>query len=150
MLRLRFLAPVFVVALLGSRFLMGDDKKEVIIVRPSLPNYYRLLGLTPKQKNEIYKIRSKYAAEIQELRQKISDLQDQEKTDCEKILTDAQKNRLREIVGNPNRRKIADDEDAPAQVDKKKSTAAKDKKKAPETKDKNSPGEINKPVDIKK
>jgi hypothetical protein len=141
MLRLRFLAPLLVVGMMGTGFLMGDDKSEPIIVRPSLPNYYRLLGLTPKQKNEIYKVRAKYAAQIQELKQKISDLQDEEKTNCEKLLTAAQKDRLREILGNPNRKKIAEDDDPPVNVDKKKGSVAKDK---------NGPGELNKPVEKKK
>ncbi|HEY7327165.1 MAG TPA: hypothetical protein VH592_05985 [Gemmataceae bacterium] len=128
MFRLRFLAPLFVLCMIGTGFLMGDDKKEPIIVTARLPTYYSRLGLTPKQNNEILKVRGKYAAEIQELKQKISDLQDQEKQDCEKLLTATQKARLREILGNSNRRKGVDDEDVPVNVDKKKSTASKDKK----------------------
>jgi hypothetical protein len=141
MLRLRFAAPLLVVGMVGSSFLLGDDKKEPIVVNVQLPYHYRSLGLTPKQRNEIYKIRGKYAVEIQELKQKISDLQDQEKTDCEKLLTAAQKDRLKEILGNPNRRKGVDDDDEPAQGDKKKGTAAKNK---------SAPAEINKPTGIKK
>jgi hypothetical protein len=126
MFRLRFLAPLLVVCVLGTGFLLGDDKKEPVIVSVRLPTYYNKLGLTPKQTNEIKKIRAKYAAEIQELKQKISDLMDQDEMECEKVLTEAQRARLKELLGNPNRRRGVDD-DVPANVDKKKSTAAKDK-----------------------
>jgi len=124
MVRLRFVAPLLVVALFGSSLLMGDDKVDPIIVRVQLPPNYKQLGLTPKQKNDILKIRAKYAAEIQELEQKIKDLKKQEKTAYESVLTAAQKARLQEIR---NGKKEADD-DAPVPVDKKKSAAAKDKK----------------------
>ena len=125
MLRLRLLAPVLVVGMFGSGLLMGDDKPDPIVVRASLSPYYKQLGLSPKQKNEIYKIRAKYTAEIQELEQKIKDLRKQEKKDYEKVLTAAQKARLQEILSG---RKNADDEDTPVPADKKKSTAAQDKK----------------------
>jgi|YelNatPaOPRAMG01_1025707.scaffolds.fasta_scaffold152931_1 hypothetical protein len=124
MVRLRFVAPLLVVALFGSSLLMGDDKVDPIIVRVQLPPNYKQLGLTPKQKNDILKIRAKYAAEIQELEQKIKDLKKQEKTAYESVLTAAQKARLQEIR---NGKKEADD-DAPVPVDKKKSATAKDKK----------------------
>ncbi len=124
MVRLRFVAPLLVVALFGSSLLMGDDKVDPIVVRVQLPPNYKQLGLTPKQKNDILKIRAKYAAEIQELEQKIKDLKKQEKTAYESVLTAAQKARLQEIR---NGKKEADD-DAPVPVDKKKSATAKDKK----------------------
>lgn len=144
MLRLRLLAPLFVVGIFGSSFLMGDDKREPIVVNVRLPYHYNKLGLTPKQVNHVYKIRGKYAAEIQELKQKISDLMEQEKTDCEKVLTAAQKARLQELLGSSNRRRGADDEDEPVKVEKKKGAVAKDQKKKANPKDKNGPAEINK------
>ena len=151
MFRLRFMAPLLVIGVFGSGFLMGDDKKEPIVVRVSLPRYYSQLGLTPKQRNEIYKIRGKYTAEIQELYDKISELREKDKEDCEKVLTKAQHARYRELLGGPDRRRNADeDDDLPIKTDKKKGTATKDKKSTAEPKVKKAPGEINKPVDIKK
>jgi hypothetical protein len=149
MLRLRFMAPLLVIGMFWGGLLTGQDKKsdkEPIVVRATLPRHYSQLGLTPKQRNEIYKIRGKYAAEIQELYQKISDLRDQEKEACEKVLTKAQKERLQELLNGPNRGKNTDDDDAPVQVDKKKSTTAKDNKKDTSAK----PTEIGKPVEGKK
>ncbi len=129
MARLWRVAPVLVVGMVWGGFLMGDDKKEPIIVSARLPNYYSRLGLTAKQKNEILKIRGKYAAEIQELKQKISELMDQQDAECEKVLTSTQRDRLKEMLGNPGRRKTIEDEDAPVNVDKKKAAASKDKSK---------------------
>lgn len=118
-------APLLVVGMFWCSLLIGDDKKEPIIVKASLPANFKQLGLTAKQKNEIYRIRAKYTVEVQELEQKIKDLKKQEKIAYERVLTPAQKARLQE---NRNVRKNADDEDAPVQVDKK-TTTAKDKSK---------------------
>jgi hypothetical protein len=125
MLRLRFMAPLFVVAAVGGGVLMGDDKAEPIVVSVQMPKYYSKLSLTPKQRNDILKIRAKYASELQELEQKIRDMKKLERRDYEKVLTAAQKSRLQELLGG---KKDADDDDPPVQVDKKKTTAAKDKK----------------------
>jgi|SRR5579884_668918 len=127
MSRLWRIAPLLVVGMVWSGFLMGDDKPEPIVVRATLPSNYKQLGLTAKQKNEIYRIRAKYAAEIQELEQKIKELKKQEKLAYENVLTAAQKARLQEIR---SAKKDADDEDMPVTVEKKKTTATKDKSKA--------------------
>jgi hypothetical protein len=101
MSRLRLAAPILVVGLLTSGFLVAQDKKgdskEPIVVRARLPANYNKLGLSDKQKKEIYKIRGKYALKLEELQQQIAALRDQEKTDVEKVLTEAQKLRLKEI-----------------------------------------------------
>ena len=110
-----------------SGFLLGDDKPEPIVVRATLPANYKQLGLSTKQKNDIYKIRAKYAGEIQELEQKIKDLRKQEKFAYENVLTPAQKARLQEIR---SAKKDAADDDLPVTVDKKKAAATKDKSKA--------------------
>ena len=125
MLRLRFFAPLLVVVAVGGGFLMGDDKADPIVVSVQMPKYYSKLSLSPKQRNEILKIRAKYASELQELEQKIRDLKKLEKRDYEKVLTAAQKSRLMELLGG---KKDNDDDDPPVQTDKKKSTVAKDKK----------------------
>jgi hypothetical protein len=126
MSRLWRIAPLLVVGMVWSGFLLGDDKPEPIVVRATLPSNYKQLGLSTKQRNDIYKIRAKYAAEIQELEQKIKDLRKQEKIAYENVLTAAQKARLQEIR---SAKKDAADEDLPVTVDKKKAAATKDKSK---------------------
>ncbi len=161
MLRFKFMIPLLVICMVWGSFLIGQEKKtdkEPILVSKRLPTYYNRLNLSQKQKNDIYKIRGKYEAEIQELYQKITELREQEKADCEKILTADQLARYRQILLGADRSKNArvQDEDVRNEKnestggDKKKGTVAKDKKKGTESKDKSAPGELNKPVEIKK
>lgn len=131
MRHLWFVAPLLGVGMLWSGFLMGEDKKpakEPIYVRPTLPNHYRELGLSKKQQSDIYKIRIKYGTEIRELKEKIKELTEQEKADCERLLTAAQKARLREILVGSDKGKGGEDDDVPVKTTKKKGTEAKGKK----------------------
>ncbi|HTV57074.1 MAG TPA: hypothetical protein VMI06_19435 [Terriglobia bacterium] len=143
MSRLWCIAPVLVVGVFGSGFLMGDDKKDTIFVNVSLPAHYKNLSLSPKQKNEVYKIRGKYRAEIQELYEKISELREKEKLDCEKVLSATQKARLRELLVG-KKQGADDEEEPPVKVEKKKGVVAKDQKKTADPKGKGGPVEIKK------
>lgn len=146
MTRLWLMAALFVVGLFWSGFLMGDDKKpakEPIIVSKRLPANYSKLGLSQKQKNEIYKIRGKYEAEIQELYEKINELRDQEKTACENVLTPEQLAQYRRILLGSDRKKNTDAKDAEAK-NAKRDAVAKDKKKDTGPKEKIAPSEIKK------
>lgn len=101
MYRLRFVAPLLLVGFVTSGFLMGDDKKgdskEPIVVKARLPTYYNKLGLSDKQKKEIYLIQAKYTAKIDELQGQIMALRAKQKADVENVLTAGQKTRLKEI-----------------------------------------------------
>ena len=101
MYRLRFAAPLLLVGVLTSGFLPGqdkkDDSKEPIVVSRRLPANYSKLGLTDKQKREIYKLRAAYSLKIEELQQQIAALKEREKADLENVLTEAQKARLKEL-----------------------------------------------------
>jgi Spy/CpxP family protein refolding chaperone len=67
-------------------------------MRGTLPQNWGKLGLTDEQKQKIYEIQGKVRVKVDELKAKIKDLQDEERKDMEKILTDAQRARLREII----------------------------------------------------
>jgi hypothetical protein len=107
MLRLRFVALMLSVVLLSGGVLIGQDKKvgqdkkpdekDPIIIKRQLPKNFSKLGLTDKQKKEVYKIRAKYAAKIEELNKQLKELKGKEKTDTENVLTAAQKARLKEL-----------------------------------------------------
>ena len=104
MLYLRRVVPVVAVLLAGG-WLMGEDPKKtdepkdpaVVPVRVTLPANWKKLGMTDKQTKEVYRIRGSYLAKIDALKQKIADLQNEEKIELEKLLTDAQKTRLKEL-----------------------------------------------------
>lgn len=123
MLRLRLLAPLFVVGLLGSGFLVGQDKKtdnEPIIVKARLPRNYSKLGLSDKQKKKIYQVQAKYEVQIEKLSQQIAALKAKEKAEVEGVLTAAQKSRLRELMGGAGAKEAADADEKLPLVEKKK------------------------------
>jgi hypothetical protein len=101
MMKLRVAVPVLALALAGG-WLMGEDKKAdpkepTVVVSKGLPPYFKKLGLTDEQTREIRKVRGTYTAKIDVLKAQISALQAEEKVEIEKLLTDAQKARLKEL-----------------------------------------------------
>jgi hypothetical protein len=90
-------AMVFV----AGGLLFGDDtKKEQPArgARASLPANWAKLGLTDDQKQKILATRTEYRTKIDALQREIKDLQKKELDECVKVLTDAQKARLKEIA----------------------------------------------------
>lgn len=101
MFRPRFVVPLLVVVgLLSSGFLMGEGKKkekEASAVRVRLPRNYGKVGLSGKQKGEIYAILRKYAPEIRKLTEQINELKARQKTEVENVLSAEQKEQLKEL-----------------------------------------------------
>ena len=99
MKRMMALVSVMTIALVGGGWLMGgDDKKDQPKAKGTLPANWSKLGLSDEQKQKVYSVRAEYRTKIDELKSQIRDLEKKEKSDLEKLLTDAQKARLREIV----------------------------------------------------
>lgn len=59
-----------------------------------VPDFFGQLGLTPEQRESIYTIRGKHYEEINALQKQIADIQAKMLTECEGVLTDAQKQSL--------------------------------------------------------
>jgi hypothetical protein len=97
---------VLALGLLAGNGLFGDDvKKEAppaketpVAPRVSLPTFYNRLGLSTDQKKQILRTRADYAAKVADLKNQIKALQDKESREVQKVLTPAQKDRLREIL----------------------------------------------------
>jgi hypothetical protein len=120
------------VGVLAGGWLFGDDKKpdDPTKSKGTLPQHYKKLGLTDKQQQDIYKIQAGYHDKIEDLQRQLDDLKKQEKADIEKVLTDDQKARLKELL-------IGDlDKDKTAPADKDKAPPADKDKAAPAEKDK--------------
>jgi hypothetical protein len=115
MLRLRAVVTVLAVALLVTGWSLGDDPKDPPPPRGTLPANFKKLGLTDEQREAILKVRGTYAAKVAALRRQITQLQKEEREELEKLLTDAQKARLKEIrVGETKPKgKTPDTEKAP-------------------------------------
>jgi hypothetical protein len=101
MFRLRVGVPVVAAFLLAGGWLLGEDPKkadpEPVGKAGTLPPGWKKLGLEDRQVREVRRIRGTYAAKIAALQQKIDELKEEEKGELEKVLTDAQKARLKEI-----------------------------------------------------
>ncbi len=101
MFRLGVGVPVVAALLLAGGWLMGEDPKKAdtdpVGKAGTLPPNWKKLGLDDKQVREVRRIRGTYAAKIAALQQKISELREEENAELEKVLTDAQKARLKEV-----------------------------------------------------
>jgi hypothetical protein len=65
--------------------------------QPSLPMHFKKLALTKDQEDKILKVRGEYDAKFAALRKQLQELEVQEKAAVEKLLTEAQKAKLKEL-----------------------------------------------------
>jgi Spy/CpxP family protein refolding chaperone len=103
MLRLRRgLGAALLASLLLGTLLNAEqaDTKETAKYKGYLPTYWKQLGLTDEQKQNVYKVQGEYRTKIDALETQIRDLKAAEKKELEKILTDGQKTRLKEILAS--------------------------------------------------
>src|SRR3981081_2646724 len=100
MTKLRVSLAVALIALLVGGLSLAQDKKDTppAKTKGSLPANWKKLGLTDEQTQKVYKVRADYGDQINTLKQKITQLQSEEKAELLKLLTDAQKARLKEIA----------------------------------------------------
>ncbi len=80
----------------------GDEPNQTttapVRVRRSLPQNWNKLGLSDEQKQKIYAAQAEYGVKIDALQKQIKELQAKQREAMEKVLTDAQKTRLRELA----------------------------------------------------
>jgi hypothetical protein len=95
------------VALLLGGLLIAQGKPQIPADKPGdppprlkgqLPPNFRKLGLSEEQVQRIYRIQADYDAKYEALEAQIKKLKIQERQDIEKVLTDAQRARLKEIL----------------------------------------------------
>ena len=91
-----------------------------------VPPLFSQVGLTSEQREQIYAVRERYLDKINALRKQIDDLQATEVTECETVLTPAQRKLLNSLRDGANAKgagTTVEDPDAPA-----KKRAAKDQR----------------------
>jgi hypothetical protein len=104
MARIRLLAVSLVLIAICSPWAAGysaDDKSDKAPdtkMRGQLPQNWSKLGLSDKQKQDIYKVQNDFNTKMDALRKQLDDLKAAEKKELEKVLTPAQKERLKEIL----------------------------------------------------
>lgn len=69
-------------------------EKKVVDSSRRVPAQFGQIGLSPEQKEAIYKIRGKRQAEIEALHKQIAQLQSEAMAECESVLSDTQKQLL--------------------------------------------------------
>ncbi len=90
------LGGVLAVALFGGGMLFGDDPKAK--GQGKLPANWAKLGLSDDQKRQVYTIQAEYKSKIDDLQSQIDQLRRKERSEINRVLTDAQRARLREII----------------------------------------------------
>jgi Spy/CpxP family protein refolding chaperone len=75
-----------------------EDPKPQPRLKGTLPMNFRLLGLSEEQKQQIYKIQNDFDAKLAALEEQIKKVKVEERQAIEKVLTDAQRARLKEIL----------------------------------------------------
>jgi hypothetical protein len=139
MLRVRGLLGVLAMLLVVSWLLAADNKADPDKKDPdpkakgTLRPNWKKLGLSDDQVQKIYKVQTDYRTKIDVLEQQIKDLRQQELTDQVKLLTDAQKARLKEL-GEFKDPTDTTKTDPTAKDDTKKDDAKKDDAKKDDTK----------------
>ena len=68
--------------------------KKVADASRRVPPFFGQIGLTPEQKEEIYKVRGKRQSQIESLHKQIAQLQSETLAECESLLSDSQKSLL--------------------------------------------------------
>ena len=56
-----------------------------------VPDFFGQIGLTPEQREDVYKVRGKHLGRIEELEAEIAKIRDQMQAECEAVLTDTQR-----------------------------------------------------------
>jgi hypothetical protein len=126
MIRRRFWIPMLFVGIVMGGWLMGDDKDPPPKLKGTLPTNWKKLGLNEDQVQDVYRVKAKFGAKIDQLMAEVAALKKEEKIELEKILTPAQKDRLKEILTGDTSAK---------DKDKAKDSPPKDKDAAPKDKD---------------
>jgi len=94
MVRLGGIILVVFAALLIVNGSSGQDTK----LKGVLPANWGKIGLSDEQKQKVYKVQADFNDQISKLEAQLKEAKTKEKAEMEKVLTDAQKARLREIL----------------------------------------------------
>jgi Spy/CpxP family protein refolding chaperone len=132
MIRVRLAVTASLALLMVAGVLMGQDGKSTqddatpapTKAKGVLPKYFKSLGLTDDQRQKVVKVHSAYAAKLATLKEQMEQLASEERGELNKILSDTQRIRLRELI-----LKEPDSSKDVTAKEEKKSDSKKDEKK---------------------
>ncbi|MBL8824121.1 MAG: hypothetical protein JNJ77_16165 [Planctomycetia bacterium] len=81
----------------GSKSSSSKSEAKESKIRGVLPQYYRQLGLSDEQRQNIYKIQHDYADKLEELEKKLEDMKAERNAKYLKELTKSQREQLEEL-----------------------------------------------------
>jgi hypothetical protein len=123
MSRRRFvLGGVLIGVLLASGLLFGQQSSTRS--KGKLPRYWSKLGLSDEQRKKASSIQATYKVKIDPLKAEISKLEEEERKELARLLTDAQRQELRKILASQ-----ALSDDLPEEKKSKDDKKPKDEKK---------------------
>ena len=88
---------VLVAVLMAGGLLFGEQQPSTK-GKKTLPLYWSKLGLSEDQKKKVYAIQLEYREKIEPLRAQITRLEEEQKRELAKILTEPQREELRKIL----------------------------------------------------
>jgi hypothetical protein len=89
------LTSILALALVGTS-LLGDDPKPA--TKHKLPAFWSKLGLTEEQQEKAQQVLGDYQTKIDDLKKQIKALEAEQREKLEKILTEDQKTKLKELA----------------------------------------------------
>ena len=98
--RIRAGVGLCVVILLVSAGAWGQDPKSGGKAKGKLPPNWGKLKLSDEQRQQVYRIQTDFGSKIEALEVKVKDLRKQQDAALAKVLTDAQKAQLRDIISS--------------------------------------------------
>jgi Spy/CpxP family protein refolding chaperone len=130
MKRVRLGVTASLALFLVAGVLMGQDSKSTqddttppTKAKGLLPKHFKSLGLTDEQRQKVVKVHAAYAAKVASLKEQIEQAQAEERAELNKILSDTQRTRLRELI-----LKEPDAKDMTTKEEKKTDSKKDDKK----------------------
>jgi hypothetical protein len=117
MKKVRFVVGLAVLVVAIGGLVLGKDAPAK--ARGQLPANWKKLGLTDIQKDKIYSIQGDFRPKIKALEGQLKALRQEERREMEKVLTDAQKTLLKEIMDSAKKDKPLKKEE-PAKKEEKK------------------------------
>ena len=85
----------------------GKEKGSKKRVRISLPNYFGQIGLSNKQREEVYSVRRKFQPQIADLQKQILNLRAKERKEMEAVLTAEQQKELSTLLEEARKKRAS-------------------------------------------
>lgn len=93
------LGSVLITTVLAGGLLFGEQQPSSKS-KGKLPRFWRKLGLSDEQRKRVAAIQTGYKVKIDSLKAEISKLEEDEKRELGRVLTDAQREELKKIIAS--------------------------------------------------